>query len=300
MSGSEDEDEAEVIIKYGDITETIPLSDANNGKKVKDRFGLDHEPAFVLTKKNKRVNFGSLKPGISYNLEDSDKIPGQKVHTQNAVVISNAVYKPDPTAYLTESSPNHTISTVCAVSKYSAQGVMLAVGKVKETNTLYVAFRGTATWKDAVTDADIHLKEKPSILGGKVHSGFDKRAATVPLEQILHCAREENCQTIITCGHSLGGAVSSLTAIDLMIRLGPDPETTVFNITFGSPFFANETVRQTCKREQYERNMLHYVGHQDVVPGILSMGHTIQEISRRIQTTMNSATGRRHSCQWDS
>ena len=195
MSGSEDEDESLVIIKHGDITETLPLSDANNAQKVKDKFGLDHEPSFVFGKMNKRVYFGCLKPGIPYNLEDTDKIPGQKVHTQNAVVISNAVYKDDPTAYLTESSPNHTISTVCAVSKYSAQGVMIAVGKVGEANTLYVAFRGTATWEDAVTDVDIHLKEKPSIPGGKVHSGFDKRAATVPLEQILHCAREENCHS---------------------------------------------------------------------------------------------------------
>ena len=129
MSGSEDEDEDEVIIKHGDITETLLLSNANNAQKVKDRFGLDHEPAFVLGKKSQRVNFGSLKPGKIYNLEDNNKIPGQKVHTRNTVVISNAVYKPDPTAYLTESSPNHTISTVWAVSKYSAQGVMLAVGK---------------------------------------------------------------------------------------------------------------------------------------------------------------------------
>ena len=111
MSGSEDEDESLVIIKHGDITETLPLSDANNAQKVKDKFGLDHEPSFVFGKMNKRVYFGCLKPGIPYNLEDTDKIPGQKVHTQNAVVISNAVYKDDPTAYLTESSPNHTIST---------------------------------------------------------------------------------------------------------------------------------------------------------------------------------------------
>ena len=263
---------------------------------MKDIFGLDHEPAFVLGNNNTRVSFGSLIPGISYKLEDTDIIPGQKVHTQNAAVISNAVYKDDPTAYLTESSPNHTIYTVCAVSKNSAQGVMLAVGTVGDTNTLYVAFRGTATWKDAVTDADIHLKEKPSIPGGKVHSGFDERASTVPLDQILHCAQEENCQTIITCGHSLGGAVSAITAIDLMIHLGPDPDIKVFNITFGSPFFANDSVRQTCKRGQYERHMLHYVGHQDVVPGILSLGHTIQEISRRIQSTMNNATGKRVSC----
>ena len=39
---------------------------------------------FVLGNNNTRVNFGSLIPGISYKLEDTDIIPRQKVHTQNA------------------------------------------------------------------------------------------------------------------------------------------------------------------------------------------------------------------------
>ena len=173
---------------------------------------------------------------------------------------------------------------------------MLAVGRVAAANTLYVAFRGTASWDDAVADADIHPDEKPAIPGGKVHSGFNKRSAFVPLKQILHCAEKEDCQTIITCGHSLGGAVSSIAAIDLVIHLGKNPDNRVFNITFGSPFFGNKSVRKTCKEEQYEQNLLHYVGHQDVVPGILLLGHTISLLRIWVHSNMNHATGEQLYC----
>ena len=158
MSESESsEDETEVYIQFGEHTETFSLSDANNAQKVKETFSLDHEPACLFEgKKKKRVNLGNLKNGKTYKFEDTDNIKNQKIHTQNAVVISKAVYKDDPTQYLTDSSPNHTISSVCAVSQNSAQGVMLAVGMVATANTLYVAFRGTASWDDAVADADIH------------------------------------------------------------------------------------------------------------------------------------------------
>ena len=52
---------------------------------------------------------------------------------------------------------------------------MLAVGDVGGKRTLYIAFRGTASWEDAVADIDIKLKTKEAIPGGRFHLGFDKR-----------------------------------------------------------------------------------------------------------------------------
>ena len=153
--------------------------------------------------------------------------------------------------------------------------------------TLYVAFRGTASWKDAVADLDIKLRTKDAIPGGKFHSGFDKRSRVLPMQHIEFCARQEDCETIVICGHSLGGAVSSISAIDLMLHLGTSKELAVYNITFGCPFFANETVRKKCKEERFDQRMIHYVGHKDIVPGILSLGHTIAELERKL----NDATG---------
>ena len=107
------------------------------------------------------------------------------------------------------------------------------------------------------------------------------------MQHIVFCARQEECQTIILCGHSLGGAVSAISAIDLMLHLGKSSDLVVHNITFGSPFFANETVRKKCKEDRFDQRMIHYVGHKDIVPGILSLGHTIAELERRL----NNVTG---------
>ena len=286
---SSDDDEVEVYIQQGKDEESFSLADANDPKKVQERFCLPHEPACVFTKAKKRVNFTKLKRGITYQLEEEEKIPNTKDHTQNAMILSNAVYKDDPTAYLSSASNNHTIHTVAAISQHSPQKVMLAVGNVGGKRTLYVAFRGTAPWdwEDAVADLDIKLKTKDAIPGGKFHSGFNKRSSVLPMQHIVFCARQEECQTIILCGHSLGGAVSAISAIDLMLHLGKSSDLVVYNITFGSPFFANETVRKKCKEECFDQRMIHYVGHKDIVPGILSLGHTIAELERRL----NNVTG---------
>ena len=281
------DDEEDVYIQRGEEEETFSHVDANSAKKVQERFCLSHEPACVFTKAKKRVNFGKLKVGMTYKLEEEEKISNTKEHTQNAMILSNAVYKEDPAAYLSSSSNNHTIHTVAAISQHSPQKVMLAVGDIGGKRTLYLAFRGTASWEDAVADMDIKLRTKDAIPGGKFHSGFDERSSALPMQHIVFCAREEGCQTIVTSGHSLGGAVSSISAIDLMLHLGKSTDLEVYNITFGSPFFANETVRKKCKGERFDHHMIHYVGHKDIVPGILSLGHTIAELERKL----NDATG---------
>ena len=126
--------------------------------------------------------------------------------------------------------------------------------------------------------------------GGKFHSGFHKRSkTTVAVRHILDCAEKADCETIITCGHSLGGAVSSVTTINLLLALEPNSSTAVHNITFGAPFFTNERVRKACQQQRpgtsrgtIDQNMLHYVSHKDIVPGLLSLGHTAQVIKKHI------------------
>ena len=125
------DDEEDVYIQQGEDEEKFSVADANIAKKVREKFCLPHEPACVFTKgKKRRVNFGELKAGMTYKLEEEEKVPDSKDHTQNAMILSNAVYKEDPVAYLSESSNNHTIHTVAAISQHSHQKVMLAVGDV--------------------------------------------------------------------------------------------------------------------------------------------------------------------------
>ena len=150
--------------------------------------------------------------------------------------MANAVYQEDPTNYLSSSLQHHTIHTVCAASEHSAQGIMLAVGKVNNLYVLYSAFRGTKTWKDAMADADIEQSHRGDIPGGTFHSGFERNAKVLPVKQLLFCAEQNDCQTLV---------------------------------------FA---VRLFCNNQRFDQQMLHYSGHQDIVPGILSLGHTLSEL----------------------
>ena len=279
------------LIEKGDKKRWMSVKDANDALKVKEKFGLDHEPACVyFHKRDKiiRVNFGELESDRTYHLEESTKVPNQAAHVRNALWMSRAAYAPDsmgnsPLGMLQDTLQKHTIHTVHAVSKHSEQGVILAVGTVNGKDTLYVAYKGTTTWKDCIADVDIVLQKEPQIPGGRVHSGFARRSKqTVRVKDILHCATIANCETIITCGHSLGGAVSSITALDLLQFLGKNAEIKVHNITFGAPFFANEAVRKFCKEEDLDQHLLHYVSCEDIVPGLLSLGHTSRIVSEKL------------------
>ena len=144
-----------------------------------------------------------------------------------------------------------------------------------------------------MADADIQLRHKDEIPGGTFHSGFEKRSRVLPWKQILHCAQLEDCQTIILCGHSLGGAVAAISAIEVMMHLRNKAEISTHCITFGAPLFANEDVRLHCQKVNFDQQMLHFIGYQDIVPGIFSLGHTVSEIKKRSRCALNEATGER-------
>ena len=132
----------------------------------------------------------------------------------------------------------------------------------------------------------LSLKDSEDMSEEKFHSGFEERANTIPLEYILKCAEKEDCKTIVTCGHSLGGVVSSIVALGLMRSRERTDDLHVYNITFGAPFFGNETVRQMCKNYKLEQNILLYVDYKDIVPGLLSLDNTTNILkSRALQVT---------------
>lgn len=90
--------------------------------------------------------------------------------------------------------------------------------------TVFVAFRGTDSWKDALLDAAVIKKTLPFMRdtdpNARVHAGFfaQYRAAVGAVNEYLarHPGRS---QTVVT-GHSLGGAVATLCAALLEDELG--------------------------------------------------------------------------------
>ena len=221
------------------------------------------------------MKFNKLKPGASYKLPEKRRIPNQRTHVQNACLLSSAVYEDDSDIldYLRDSSSKHSIYSVIAVSKNSPQKVLLAVGNVASQKVLYVAYRGSVTKEDWLADIDVQGTQRPN-MDGLFHSGFSKRSVTVPVSYILECSDHFECSTIITCGHSLGGAVSTISALDLMMELKDSTTTRAYNITFGAPFFANNDVLSMAKEGYMDKNILNYTSYKDVIPGILNLEHT--------------------------
>ena len=53
----------------------------------------DAKERMITTKTGKRVDFGRLKGGFTYKLEEGKTIPDQDRHSQNALMMANAVYQ---------------------------------------------------------------------------------------------------------------------------------------------------------------------------------------------------------------
>ena len=252
-------------------------------KSVKDKFDLDYEPENLLTippegskKKPKKVSFKKLQDGQRYKVveDERNKIPNQKQNSLNAAVLSEAIYEDNPTEYLQKTRQPHTIGKVCGISKHSDQKVMLAVAEVKRTKTLYVVYRGTTNADDVKADLSIEPAKKKGI-EGSFHKGFSSRSEVIPVKYILQCANQNQCTTVVTCGHSLGGAVSSIVAIDLMRDLETSDRLSssdmmVYNITFGVPFWGDKAVLQFCRERNMTQNILNFANYNDIVPGLLA------------------------------
>lgn len=71
-------------------------------------------------------------------------------------------------------------------------------------------------------------------------------------------------------GHSLGGAVASLSALWLLSTFqAASPSTQVLCITFGSPMLGNDSFSQAILQERWGGNFCHVVGQHDIVPRVL-------------------------------
>ena len=85
---------------------------------------------------------------------------------------------------------------------------------------LYLAFAGTETKADVKSDLSIQDERLPAEwIGGstarvRAHRGFVKLYAELR-PRVLRLAKEDPGMPVVCCGHSLGGALATLAALDL-------------------------------------------------------------------------------------
>lgn len=108
-----------------------------------------------------------------------------------------------------------------------------------DTEVIYVCFRGTSSLKDKVTDLRLSMK---TFLHDevKVHKGFYTQYSSISDKiklKLDYLIKKYNQNNIICCGHSLGGGLSTICAVDL--KYSNYKDINLSNITFGSPRVGN-------------------------------------------------------------
>jgi pimeloyl-ACP methyl ester carboxylesterase len=115
-------------------------------------------------------------------------------------------------------------------------------GKLKSANTHVLAFEGSQDWKDWLVNlqviALVPYKQYPE---AKVHSGFWKAYNDLK-QQIYQTIRDHNVTNLLVTGHSLGGALATVCALDLSEELHTPLNLT--HINYGSPRVGNKAYSQ--------------------------------------------------------
>lgn len=132
-----------------------------------------------------------------------------------------------------------------------------------QSDALVIAFRGTSSGSDVLTDLDIirdplplaNLNEPEWPL---VHSGFSHQFFSVNTNLDTFIASKEN---IIFCGHSLGGALATIGSLYYSYLY---PSKQISCVTFGSPRVGDE--RFVSMFDERISNSIRYVNDNDPVP----------------------------------
>lgn len=129
-----------------------------------------------------------------------------------------------------------------------------------------IAFAGTKSKENVVTDAKI-ADVSFGVCGNsktRVHAGFFKAWSTVRTQIFQHISTLPPAETIVFTGHSLGGSLACLAALDATCTLGKKVKV----VTFGAPQVGDELFADAFNAKVIESTRV--VNPVDPVPKSLS------------------------------
>lgn len=140
-------------------------------------------------------------------------------------------------------------------------------------NNIFIAWRGTESIKDWLTDASIR---KVKFFGDncklKVHGGFYDCYSEVRARLLSSLYRQFNnfkANAVIVTGHSLGGALATISAFDISKNNNINKDTALKNIcsfTYGSPRVGNFTFK--TEYNKVVPNTYRFIHDVDIVPRV--------------------------------
>ncbi|MHA2276927.1 MAG: lipase family protein [Candidatus Kariarchaeaceae archaeon] len=146
----------------------------------------------------------------------------------------------------------------------------------KDESRLIIAFRGTTSLRDAWTDVQISKKIFPrlgffrrvfsirSILKAKAHEGFFRSYLSIreELMELVNSQLKEKEYDIYLTGHSLGGSLATIAALDF----ARETKMNITNYTFGAPKVGNKRFVKYYNKKV--KDTYRVVNDEDPIPSI--------------------------------
>ncbi len=183
----------------------------------------------------------------------SPEYDSQLAHTM--VQLANDIYQK-------RSEAKRRFQSVLKPKKFhflSRKGTQCAIASNDEA--IFIVFRGTQVKQVEDILADIEV-DPQSAFGGKVHSGF-YRAYRLIRARLLNKLRLHGNKPIVVSGHSLGGALATLAALDLSLKRLP--VTAVY--TAGQPRVGDKKFR-SAYYDAVDNRTFRFSHVDDVIPSI--------------------------------
>ena len=209
---------------------TFSKSAIQDPENIRSRFREKYPPEMLYEEgdKEKRKVFGRdvLQPGVVYVwfTKERAELWRDPEILQNALFCSSAVYEYNPLNFLEDGPPKglHSVNHIVAFGTCMSDGkpvqkCLVATSKNPETEEtmLIVAFQGSVTKEDWIDNLTVS-QEADNRYIRKFHKGYLRRSKSISSEDILSSSKYYNASKIITCGHSLGGCVSSVVHMNLV------------------------------------------------------------------------------------
>jgi triacylglycerol lipase len=153
----------------------------------------------------------------------------------------------------------YTIRALAGVEEPEAE----VFGFIAESqDTIIVAFRGTRTFVDNESDQDLYQVPYPFVRNaGKTHRGFTCIYQSTRNELIRELKKLSTTKRLMVAGHSLGGGLAVLAALDIAVNTGFKYP---FVYTYGSPRVGDPEF--ASRFNQTVKNSFRIVNVHDIIP----------------------------------
>jgi len=138
--------------------------------------------------------------------------------TSRAIFLAAAVY---------QAAQQKKNNGTCVVPTGYRRVAVLGGGKdpylgmiLQSATTVVIVFRGTESITELLADTDMLQVRYPyAASAGKAHRGFTRLYGRAARDAVLRCLRKHSAdKTILIAGHSLGGALATLCALDVAVH----------------------------------------------------------------------------------